>query len=40
MQDKDSNNVSNQYFLKLLKNCYGTKDIVANWFNVFQNALE
>ena len=32
--------MSDQHCLKLLKNCYGTKDAAANWFNVLQKALE
>ena len=40
IEDKDSNNVPNKYYLKRLKNCYGTKDAAANWFNVLQKALQ
>ena len=39
-QDNNGNNVSNEHFLKLLKNCYGAKDAAANWFSVLQKALE
>ena len=40
IQDDDGNDVSNNYCLKLLKNCYGTKDAAANWFSMLQKALE
>ena len=40
MQDDNGNDVSNECCLKLLKNCYGTKDAAANWFSVLQKSLE
>ena len=40
MQDNDGNDVSSDYCLKLLKNCYGTKDAAANWFSMLQKALK
>ena len=40
VQDNNGNDVSNECCLKLLKNCYGTKDAAANWFSVLQKTLE
>ena len=40
VQDKNSNDISHQFCLKLLKNCYGTKDTAANWFTVLKKALQ
>ena len=38
VSDEDGNDVSNQHCLKLLKNCYGTKDAATNWFDALQKA--
>ena len=40
IENQDGEDISDQYSLKLLKNCYGTKDAAANWFSVLQNGLE
>ena len=40
IEDKENNDISDEYCLKLLKNCYSTKDATANWFNVLQRALQ
>ena len=37
-QNKDGVDASDEYCLKLLKNCYGAKDAAANW--LLQKALE
>ena len=30
IEDKDGDDISDQFYLKLLKNCYSTKDAAAN----------
>ena len=40
VEDKDRNDTSDMHCLKLLKNCYVTKDTTANWFATLQKELE
>ena len=40
IEDSDSNNISISYYLKLLKNYYGTHDTAANWYAVLLVSLE
>ena len=40
VQNQDGEDISDQYCLKSLKNCYGTKDAAANSFSVLQSGLE
>ena len=40
VENEDGVDITDSYCLKLLKNCYGTKDAAANWFAVLQKALE
>ena len=39
-RERNGYDVSDQCYLKLLKNYYGTKDAAANWFAVLQKSLE
>ena len=40
IENENDDNILDEYCLKLLKNCYSTKDAAANWFAVLQKALE
>ena len=40
IEDEEGNDTSEEYCLKVLKNCYGTKDAAANCFTALQKALE
>ena len=39
-QKQDGEDVSDQYCVKLLKICFGTRDAATNWFSVLQKSLE
>ena len=39
MQNDEKDDASDQNFLNLLKNCYGTRDPAASWFTVLQTGL-
>ena len=40
VDNDEGEDISDQYCLKLLKNCYGSKDAAANWFTVLSNSLQ